>query len=107
MTLPGFFHNLGISLVILGVVPWALLILGSSWLVLRRRVARKEAALAAKRAGKPPRLTRYRALRRLVRVDPLTAGIIAAMNAIAGIPEGQIRVMTVIIDYDPLDPNRD
>lgn len=44
-------------------------------------------------------MTRYQALR-AIGCDPLAAGAIAAMNWIAGIRRGQIRFLSVVIEYE-------
>lgn len=44
-------------------------------------------------------MTRYGALRKMG-CDPLTAGIIAGMNWIFGVPKNEIRVMHIVIEIE-------
>lgn len=48
-------------------------------------------------------MSRYQALR-AAGCDPLTAGFIALMNRLFGVPPGVIVFMNVVIDYDPDAP---
>ena len=45
-------------------------------------------------------MTRYQALRHMG-CGRFTAWLIALMNDIRGVPQGEIRFMTVIIEYTP------
>lgn len=45
-------------------------------------------------------MTRYQVLRRL-HCDPITAGFIAAMNWLCGVPTNLIAFMSVRIEFDP------
>lgn len=47
-------------------------------------------------------MTRYQALRSMS-CDPITAGMVAFMNWVCGVPQGKIGFMHIIIDYDPDD----
>lgn len=44
-------------------------------------------------------MSRYRALR-LLRCDPLSAGLIAFFNWLRDVPPGEIRVFTAVLEYD-------
>ena len=46
-------------------------------------------------------MTRYKALRKLVKVDPITAAFIAFFNWLFAVPENEIRFMHIIIEFDP------
>jgi len=46
-------------------------------------------------------VTRYQALRKLVKVGPFTAGFIAFFNWLFDVPPNEIRFMHVIIEFDP------
>lgn len=45
-------------------------------------------------------MTRYQALRRLAGCGPVTAGLIAGMNWMRGVPPGLIVFMAVQMEYD-------
>ncbi|WP_156174087.1 hypothetical protein [Cupriavidus basilensis] len=47
-------------------------------------------------------MTRYSALRKMG-CDPLTAGIIAGMNWLVGVPNNEIRVMHIVIEIEEVD----
>lgn len=44
-------------------------------------------------------MTRYSVLRKMG-CDPLTAGIIAGMNWLLGVPKNEIRVMRIVIEIE-------
>lgn len=48
-------------------------------------------------------MTRFQALRRM-RCDLVTAAFIALMNWMADVPQGEIRFMSVVIEFDPEEP---
>lgn len=47
-------------------------------------------------------MSRYRALR-ILKCDPLSAGIIAFFNWLRDVPAGEIRVFTACLTYDHLE----
>ena len=50
-------------------------------------------------------MSRYQVLRRMS-CDPLTAGFIAFFNWLFGVPNGEIHVMHMVIEFDPEDPTQ-
>lgn len=49
-------------------------------------------------------MTRYQALRRHLRCDPLTAAVIAFLNWAREVPAGHILFLTLHVEYDPTPP---
>lgn len=46
------------------------------------------------------KLTRYRVLRKLG-CGPVTAGLVAFINFVMGVPEGVVGIMHCVIEFDP------